>query len=76
MTRTAQTLAGLALSAVLWGCGPDSLTAATANATAAAAAAKQGQQEKAMADQKIKAMEEALQKHDQDLREQADHGSQ
>jgi hypothetical protein len=63
---------GLALGILLCGCSPDTLTAAGTAASSAAMAAKQGEQEKAIADQKIKAMQEALQQHDRNLSEQVD----
>ncbi len=66
---------GLAASWAISGCGPDVITAAGTSATAAAAAAQQGKEEKAMVDARIKAMQEASQKH-QDALEQADKGSQ
>jgi hypothetical protein len=74
MNTAKRFLVGWALTLTLAGCGPDALTAAGTAANSAAMAAKQGQQDKAVADQKIKAMQEALQQHDRDLREQADHG--
>jgi hypothetical protein len=76
MKRTGQIAAAWLAAAWLSGCGPDTLTAATSNAASAAAAARQAQEEKAMADQKIQAMQQALQQHDRNLSEQADHGAQ
>jgi len=66
-------IGGLAAACLLAACGVDTLTAAGSGATAAAQSAKQAQQEKAIADQKIKAMQDALQQHAQTLNEQADH---
>jgi hypothetical protein len=63
---------GLAIAVLLPGCGPDALTAAGSAATSAAVAAKQAEQQKAMADQKIKAMQEALRQHDRNMSEQVD----
>ena len=59
----------------LCACGPDVIAAAGTSATAAANAAQQGKQEKEMADAKIKAMQEASQKHVEAL-EQADKATQ
>lgn len=72
-----QLLAALPAAAfLLCACSPDTLTAAGSNATSAAIAAKQAQQEKAMADQRIRAMQESLDKHDRSTAEQLDRGTQ
>lgn len=62
-----------AAALLLCACGVDTLTAAGTGATAAAQSAKQAQQEKAIADEKIKAMQDAMQQHTRNLDEQADH---
>jgi hypothetical protein len=59
-------------TALLAACGPDVLSSAASSASSAAVAAKSAQQQKAMADQKIQAMQDAMQQHQQRLGD-ADH---
>ncbi len=62
-----------ALAWICSACSPDVALSAGTAATAAAQQAKQAQVEKQMADQRIKAMQDALQQHDRNMSEQDEH---
>lgn len=72
MRTTAISFAALLAALGLGACSPDVLTAAGTQAQAAAQAAKAGQQEKQMADERIRAMQDAMQQHDRQMGEQVD----
>jgi curli biogenesis system outer membrane secretion channel CsgG len=71
-TRVVPVLAVL-FAGALAGCGPDVMTSAATSAQTAAAQAQAAKQEKEILDQRIKAMQEAQQKHQKDMADQVDH---
>jgi hypothetical protein len=69
-------LAALTSASLLAGCGPDVVGAAAGGAAAAAADARQAQEQKARAQQQIKALEKAQQDRLDNVDKQVDRGAQ